>query len=95
MNPGRARPAQLAATRTLGGVTATAGPFAAATVAVQSDGQPYGPLTLAGRTSAGGPVDDLVLNAGHWPDGLGQVVLDRARAPGRATEACSWAASSP
>ena len=82
VNPGRAGPAQLAATRTLGGVTATAGPYAAATVAVQSDGQPYGPLTLAGRTSTGGPVDDLVLNAGHWPDGLGQVVLDRAAGPG-------------
>jgi putative ABC transport system permease protein len=82
VNPDRASPAQLAATRTLGGVTATAGPFAAATVAVQSDGQPYGPFTLAGRTSTGGPVDDLVLNAGHWPDGLGQVVLDRAAGPG-------------
>jgi putative ABC transport system permease protein len=83
VNPDRASPAQLAATRTLAGVTATAGPFAAATVPVQSDGQPYGPLTLAGRSSAGGPVDDVVLNAGHWPDGPGQVVLDRGAGPGR------------
>jgi putative ABC transport system permease protein len=83
VNPDRASPAQLAATRTLAGVTATAGPFAAATVPVQSDGQPYGPLTLAGRSSASGPVDDVVLNAGHWPDGPGQVVLDRGAGPGR------------
>jgi len=68
--------ASLAATRHLAGVTATAGPFAESTVATQLGGQPFGQLTLAGRGSSGGPVDDVVLNAGHWPDGPGQVVLD-------------------
>jgi putative ABC transport system permease protein len=74
----RAGPAALAATRGLGGVTAAAGPFAESTVAAQFDGQPFGfgQMVLAGRASPGGPVDDVVLSAGHWPDGPGQVVLD-------------------
>jgi len=79
----RARAAELAATRTLGGVTAAAGPFGEATVQMQFSGQPFGQLVLAGRASPGGPVDDLVLNAGHWPDGPGQVVLDASPAPGQ------------
>jgi putative ABC transport system permease protein len=32
-------------------------------------------LTLAGRSSPGGQVDDLTLTAGHWADGPGQIVL--------------------
>jgi putative ABC transport system permease protein len=35
-------------------------------------------LTLVGRTSPGGPVDDLMLTSGHWPTGPGQVVLSGA-----------------
>jgi putative ABC transport system permease protein len=80
-NPAHTSPAELAATRTLGGVTATAGPFAAATVAAQYGGQPFGQLILAGRPSPGGPVDDVVMNAGHWPDAPGQVVLDGTATP--------------
>ncbi|MGD0240111.1 MAG: FtsX-like permease family protein [Streptosporangiaceae bacterium] len=76
VNTAQASPAALAATRDLTGVTAAAGPFATATVRSQWNGQPFGQLTLAGRSTAGGPVDDVVLNAGHWPDGPGQVVLD-------------------
>jgi len=78
VNSARATSAELAATRTLRGVTAAAGPFAEATVQAQSGGQPFGfgQLTLAGRAAPGGPVDDIVLSAGHWPDGKGQVVLD-------------------
>ena len=82
VNPAHASPAELAATRTLGGVTAAAGPFAAATVPVQFGGQPFGQLMLAGRPSPGGPVDNVVMNAGHWPVGPGQVVLDGTAAPG-------------
>jgi putative ABC transport system permease protein len=82
VNAARASSAELATTGRLAGVTAAAGPFAAATVQVQFGGQPFGPLTLAGRASPGGPVDDVVLNAGHWPDGPGQVVLDASPAPG-------------
>ncbi len=67
----------------LDGVTAAAGPFGAATVQAQFGGQPFGQLVLAGRPSPGGSVDDLVLNAGHWPDGPDQVVLDGSQVSGR------------
>ena len=76
VNTAHASPAELAATATVSGVTATAGPFGAATVPTKWAGQPFGQLTLAGRAAPGGPVDDLVLSAGHWPDGPGQLVLD-------------------
>jgi len=82
-NTARATSAELTATGRLGGVTAAAGPFGAATVQVQFGGQPFGQLTLAGRASPGGSVDDLVLNAGHWPDGPGQVVLDGSQVSGQ------------
>jgi len=32
-------------------------------------------LTIVGRASPGGPVDDLILTAGHWAAGPGQIVL--------------------
>src|SRR5262249_61729224 len=38
----------------------------------------YQSLTLVGRSSAGGPVDDLTLTSGHWPTGPGQIVLSTA-----------------
>ncbi|HEX4257293.1 MAG TPA: FtsX-like permease family protein [Streptosporangiaceae bacterium] len=76
VNTAHASPAQLAATTRLPGVTAAAGPFATATVVSQLGGQPFGQLTLAGRPTSGGPVDDVVLSQGHWPDGPGQLVLD-------------------
>ena len=75
-NAARASDAELAATGHLGGITGFAGPFAETTVQVTFQGQPWGQLQLAGRNAPGGPVDDLVLNAGHWVDGPGQVVLD-------------------
>jgi putative ABC transport system permease protein len=75
-DPAHASPARLAATRTLPGVTAMAGPFGEATVQSQWAGQPFGQLTLVGRSSPGGPVDDVVLNAGRWASGPGQIVLD-------------------
>jgi putative ABC transport system permease protein len=34
-------------------------------------------FTVAGRSSPGGPVDDIVLTAGHWPTGAGQIVVSR------------------
>src|SRR5215471_14713214 len=83
VNTARASAAQLAATRRAPGVTAAAGPFAEATVQAQLGGQPFGQLTLAGRSAPGGPVDDLVLTAGHWPDAPGQVVLDSSNGPGQ------------
>ena len=76
VNPARADAARLASTRTLHGVTAMAGPYAEATVPTQWSGQDFGQLTLVGRASAGGPVDDAALTAGHWVTGPGQIVLD-------------------
>ncbi len=73
----QATAAELAATRRLPGVTAAAGPFAEVTVTARLAGRP-GPtltLTLAGRATPGGPVDDLVIRSGHWARGPGQVVL--------------------
>jgi len=77
----RATPADLAATRRLPGVTGAAGPFAEATVATQLSGQPGSagklpPLTLAGRSAPGGPVDQVTLDSGHWAQGPGQLVLE-------------------
>ncbi len=76
VNPARADAARLASTRTLPGVTAMSGPYAEATVPTQWSGQDFGQLTLVGRASAGGPVDDAPLTAGHWVTGPGQIVLD-------------------
>jgi putative ABC transport system permease protein len=76
VNTARVDPAELAATSRLTGVTAAAGPFTESTVQTQFGGQPFGQMVLTGRASPRGPVDDVVLNAGHWPDGPRQVVLD-------------------
>ncbi len=74
-NPSKVTTAQLDATRSLRGVVASSGAFAEATVQADQGGQPWGPLTLVGRSSPAGPVDDLVLQAGHWATGPGQIVL--------------------
>ena len=75
-------PAQLAATARLSGVTAAAGPFPEVTVIGRETvpgvaGSTRVPLRIAGRTSPGGPVDDLTLDDGHWPDGAGQIIMAR------------------
>jgi putative ABC transport system permease protein len=78
--------AQLAATTGLPGVTAAAGPFpettVTATMLVSPPPGQSGPslpiqqqLTVVGRASPGGPVDDLTLRSGHWATQPGQVVL--------------------
>ena len=67
--------ASLARTAHLAGVTAAAGPYPETTVSVTSDGAEFGPQTIVGRATPGGPVDDLVLEAGHWATKPGQVVL--------------------
>ena len=89
VDPAKATTAQLAATRRLPEVTAAAGPFAEATVTATAPAQqgcnadspcwpggPLPPITLAGRASPGGDVDDLTLQSGHWATQPGQVVLD-------------------
>jgi putative ABC transport system permease protein len=86
-----ASPAQLAATGRLPGVTASAGPFPETSVPVTAQESPsvhvsahgkknspltvHQGLTLVGRSSPGGPVDDLTLTAGHWAQRPGQIVL--------------------
>jgi putative ABC transport system permease protein len=76
----RATRAQLAATAHLPEATAAAGPFAEANVSA-TDSSPRGvqvlpPLTLAGRTTPSGPVDDITLEDGHWPERTGQIVVE-------------------
>jgi putative ABC transport system permease protein len=87
-------PAELAATARLPQVTAAAGPFPEATIAPglsQGGGcvnpgpgnpcsgtQTVSPMTLAGRASPGGPVDDVILRSGRWAVGPGQLVLSTA-----------------
>jgi putative ABC transport system permease protein len=67
-----ATPAQLAATTRLPGVSAAAGPFATVSVTARSH-----PLQIVGRSSPGGPVDDLTLDRGHWAENDRQIVLPR------------------
>jgi putative ABC transport system permease protein len=83
VNPARATSAQLAASAHAAGVTAMAGPFNETTIPLQFQDSPWGPTHLVGRAAPGGPVDDVVLTAGHWADGPGQLVLDGpASSPG-------------
>jgi putative ABC transport system permease protein len=75
-----ATPSRLAATTRLAGVTAAAGPFREVSVTAQlavpgAAGAASVPEQIVGRSSPGGPVDDLTLTAGHWPHGDNQVVL--------------------
>ena len=88
IDPSRATPAELAATARLPQVSAVAGPFpeAIVTLKVASPGGPpagqtLGSLTVAGRSSPGGPVDDVTLQSGHWPQQPGQIVLSSAKLP--------------
>lgn len=77
----RATPAQLAATGRLPGVAALSGPYGEATITPFIGGGPGGggysapPITLVGRSSPGGRLDDLVLTHGHWPQRPGEIVL--------------------
>jgi putative ABC transport system permease protein len=74
--------AQLAATARRAGVTAVAGPFPVAVINAKValpgvTGSSRDTLRLVGRSSPGGPVDDLTLDSGHWPRGAGQIVAER------------------
>jgi len=82
VNSALATPAELAATRKLLEVTATAGPFAEVAISPNQGGYPLGPMTIVGRASPGGPVDDLTLQSGHWATKPGQIVMASDPAPG-------------
>jgi putative ABC transport system permease protein len=81
----RATDAQLAASTRLAGVTTAAGPYPEATVTAQaanagrrsSQGGPLSVpgLTVEGRSSRGGSLDDLTLNAGRWATRPGEIDL--------------------
>ncbi len=84
--------AQLNAAAKAGGVSgavAVAGPYPTEGVTAQVslpgvNGTIGVPLTLTGRSSPGGPVDDLALQQGHWPTSDNQVVLSvNASGPGQ------------
>jgi putative ABC transport system permease protein len=80
--------AQITAATRVKGVTAVAGPFAAENVNAQvsvfpgADGTVNNPMNFVGRSSPGGPVDDLTLQQGHWPTSDNQVVIS-SNAPGQ------------
>jgi ABC-type lipoprotein export system ATPase subunit len=65
------------------GVTAVAGPFPEATATGQTSfpgipGAYRSPaLTLAGRASPGGPLDDIRLDSGRWVRRAGEIVVSR------------------
>jgi putative ABC transport system permease protein len=82
-----ASPAQIAAVTKVKGVTAVAGPFAAESVNAQVSmpgisGTISNPMNFVGRSSPGGPVDDLTLQDGHWATSDSQVVIS-PNAPGQ------------
>jgi putative ABC transport system permease protein len=82
VDPSAATAAQIAATTRLPGVTAAAGPFRSVlvTARVTVPGVPGSssvPLRIAGRSSPGGPVDDLTLDEGTWASTGRQIVMAR------------------
>lgn len=76
LDPKRADGAQLASTRHLEGVTASAGPFPSTTINPIGQGGGHLPaLTLVGRPGPGKDVDALDLKSGRWPRTSGEIVL--------------------
>ncbi|MDL4817816.1 ABC transporter permease [Actinomadura opuntiae] len=76
IDAGKATAAQAAATAHLPGVRASAGPFPVAVVSLTArGGEPLPELTVAGRSSSGGPVDRLEITAGRWPSGPDEIVM--------------------
>ena len=74
--------AQLRATGRLPGVAASSGPFPEVTITPLVPGPqgsgpkfPAPPVTLVGRATPDGPLDDLTLQQGHWPRRPGEIVL--------------------
>ncbi len=78
--------ADITAATKVTGVTAVAGPFAAENVNAKIsipaiNGTVNNPMNLVGRSSPGGPVDDLTLQQGHWMTSDNQIVIS-SNAPG-------------
>jgi putative ABC transport system permease protein len=89
VDPAAASAAQLAAATRVAGATAVAGPFTSESVTAQVSLPQVSatisvPFTLVGRSSPGGPVDDLTVQQGHWPTSDNQVILSaNASGPGQ------------
>jgi putative ABC transport system permease protein len=71
----RATPAQLAATSHLPQVAQAEGPFPVASATLDQGGSQLATLTVAGRASASGPVDDLTMTEGRWVQRPGEIVI--------------------
>ena len=76
VNADKATAAQLTASEHAAGVTAASGPFTTVSPSFNFEGQPWGTISIVGRSAPSGPVDTVDLSAGHWPDGPGQMVFD-------------------
>jgi putative ABC transport system permease protein len=78
---------QITAATKVKGVTAVAGPFPTESVTAQLSvpgisGTVANSMNVVGRSSPGGPVDDLSMQQGHWPTSDNQVVISE-NAPGQ------------
>ena len=86
INASRATEQQLAATGRLPEVTGSAGPFQVASMSFDQGGYPGGTVTVAGRATPGGPVDDVTLTAGRWAQRPGEIVIATDLGQGSGTQ---------
>lgn len=75
LDAGRATVAQLSASGETAGVSAASGPFGTVSVAPRHGAMPLPPLTVVGRDTPEGPVDELTLTTGSWAGRPGEIVL--------------------
>ncbi|MGO9079069.1 MAG: FtsX-like permease family protein [Streptosporangiaceae bacterium] len=87
LNAKRVTPQEVERTARLSVVTLAAGPYPATTVTLAARGKQHTNLragvglptsqtvTVAGRASLGGPLDDLTLYGGRWPAATGEIAL--------------------
>jgi putative ABC transport system permease protein len=81
--------ARVSATTQVAGITAAAGPYPVLSlrphVGANNNGMPVGdhlpPMTIVGRATTGGPVDDLKIAEGKWAVRTGEVVLSSVNPP--------------
>ncbi|MFE6027434.1 ABC transporter permease [Streptomyces niveus] len=75
LDAGRATVAQLSASGETAGVSAASGPFGTVSVAPRHGAMRLPPLTVVGRDTPEGPVDELTLITGSWAERPGEIVL--------------------
>lgn len=84
LDAGRATVAQLSASGETAGVSAASGPFGTVSVAPRHGAMPLPPLTVVGRDTPEGPVDELTLTTGSWAGRPGEIVLSAGDGGGQA-----------